>query len=161
MTAALERLIAERNNIRKSRKYLFSANQVLENNTLNLYKWKCTFPGPNIALYEKSYYEVTLTFTKQYPFSPPKVKFTHSVFHPNVYTNGEVCLDVLSQSWKPSMNIMQILTAVQQLLVTPNEKSPANGTAVCAYKDKKKYNEKVRENIEKYHSYKTWYTSNT
>lgn len=156
MITALERLCTERSNLKKSRKYLFSANPIVEKNVLNLYKWKCAFPGPNVDLYEGSYYEVTMTFTKEYPFKSPKVRFQNPVFHPNVYQTGDVCLDVLAQSWKPSMNIMQILTAVQQLLVTPNEKSPANGTASNEYKDKKLYKKKVRENIEKYHSYEKW-----
>lgn len=159
MTTALERLTAERINIRKSRKFLFVANPEIENNGLNLFKWNCSFPGPNVPLYEGSYYNITLFFTKEYPFKPPKVQFNSPVFHPNIYTTGDVCLDVLNNAWKPSMNIIQILTAVQQLLTTPNDKSPAHGAAVCAYKKKNEYEKKVRENIEKYHSYKRWYES--
>ncbi|KAM0673447.1 hypothetical protein GVAV_003140 [Gurleya vavrai] len=159
MVNALERLANERENIRKTRKYLFTANPEMLKNSLNLFCWRCSFPGPNVPLYANSYYEVILTFSKDYPIKPPKVRFLYPVFHPNVYTNGQVCLDILQNNWKPSMNIMQTLTAVQQLLTTPNDKSPANGPAVSAYRNKLEYTNKVRENIEEFHCYKKWYAN--
>lgn len=148
----IERLTTEFENLSKDRKFMFYANPILTGNKLNLFKWECSFPGPNTELYRGSYYYVTLNFTKEYPFKPPKVKFEHFVFHPNVYRDGAVCLDILQTKWKSGFGVMKILTALQALLLEPNINSPANGeVGTVLRKSEKEYEVKVRENIQKFH----------
>lgn len=153
MDTCTERLLAEQLKLRKERKYMFFAYP-----SKIITKWNCGFPGPNTPLYKDSYYLVTLEFNKDYPFKPPRAKFVKKVFHPNVYQSGEVCLSIfVADGWKPSMTVINILTALQQLLMTPNVNSPANGPAARIYSTKKKEYEKfVRENIEMYHSTLPW-----
>lgn len=149
------RLITEQKNFRKNRKYLFYA-QPLKSTRTNVV-WECGFPGPDTDLYAGSYYVVLLTFQKTYPYSPPSAQFKNNVYHPNVYNNNSVCLDVISSKWKPSMNVSSVLVALQQLLEFPNIKSPANSGAAHAYRVKMaEYNKKVKENIVKYHSKPQW-----
>jgi hypothetical protein len=31
----------------------------------------------------------------RYPFSPPEMKFVPSLFHPNVYADGKICISIL------------------------------------------------------------------
>ena len=56
-------------------------------------------------------------------------KFTPPIFHPNVYSSGNVCLSIIGSSYKPSISVKQILVGVQELLDTPNLGSPANDSA--------------------------------
>jgi ubiquitin-conjugating enzyme E2 A len=53
----------------------------------------------------------------------PTVKFLSKMFHPNVYANGELCLDILQNRWSPTYDVAAILTSVQSLLHDPNPNS--------------------------------------
>ncbi|VDM15221.1 unnamed protein product, partial [Wuchereria bancrofti] len=65
-------------------------------------------------------YKVEIEFTKEYPFKPPKIKFLTKVYHPNIDEKGEVSLAMaLNENWKPSVKIDQLLTALTELLCSP------------------------------------------
>lgn len=74
-------------------------------------------------------FELFLEFTEEYPNKPPKVKFTSKLFHPNIYKDGNICLDILSTNWSPIYDVSSILTSIQSLLSDPNPNSPANAEA--------------------------------
>merc|ERR1712224_950499 len=85
-----------------------------------------------------------------YPNKAPKVKFLSKVFHPNVYADGSICLDILQNQWSPIYDIAAILTSIQSLLCDPNPNSPANSEAARLYaENKREYNRKDKEVVEK------------
>ena len=51
------------------------------------------------------------------------------MFHPNIYSDGSICLDILKHAWSPVYDVSSILTSIQSLLTDPNPNSPANATA--------------------------------
>lgn len=55
-------------------------------------------------------------FEEQYPNKPPGVKFISTMFHPNVYATGELCLDILQNRWSPTYDVAAILTSIQRLV---------------------------------------------
>lgn len=70
--------------------------------------------------FEDGTFKLMLTFDESYPNKPPTVKFLSKMFHPNVYANGELCLDILQNRWSPTYDVAAILTSVQSLLHDPN-----------------------------------------
>lgn len=40
-------------------------------------------------------FSLRITFTERYPDKPPRVRFTSEVFHPNVYQDGTLCMDII------------------------------------------------------------------
>ena len=70
--------------------------------------------------FEDGSFRLTLTFSEAYPNKPPTVRFVSKMFHPNIYHNGELCLDILQNRWSPTYDVAAILTSVQSLLNDPN-----------------------------------------
>lgn len=95
--------------------------------------------------FEDGSFRLTLTFTDAYPNKPPTVRFVSRMFHPNIYNNGELCLDILQNRWSPTYDVAAILTSVQSLLNDPNPSSPANVEAATLFKDnKQEYERRVK-----------------
>jgi len=71
------------------------------------------------------------------------------MFHPNVYANGELCLDILQNRWSPTYDVAAILTSIQSLLHDPNPNSPANAEAAQLYRENmKEYVRRVKATVE-------------
>ena len=117
--------------------------------------------------FEDGTFKLLLTFDEQYPNKPPTVKFLSKMFHPNVYANGELCLDILQNRWSPTYDVAAILTSIQSLLPDPNPNryvlylvyllprlngistSPANAEAAQLYRENmKEYIRRVKATVE-------------
>jgi len=59
-----------------------------------------------------------LKFSDEYPNKPPKVRFTSEMFHPNIYGDGSLCLDILQDKWKPIYDVNTILISIRVPLFT-------------------------------------------
>jgi len=76
-----------------------------------------TFQGPPDSLYAEGVFRVTVSFRPDHPTVPPRVKFTHQVFHPNVSLDGQtIDSQVLASLWSPSMSLLTLLCHVRDLL---------------------------------------------
>ena len=58
-------------------------------------------------------FKLTLDFTEEYPNRPPAVKFACPMFHPNIYADGGICLDILQNQWSPIYDVAGVLTSIQ------------------------------------------------
>ena len=55
-----------------------------------------------------------------YPHEPPKVKCETKVYHPNIDLEGNVCLNILREDWKPVLTINSIVYGLQYLFSVRN-----------------------------------------
>ncbi|THG96839.1 hypothetical protein EW145_g7709 [Phellinidium pouzarii] len=79
--------------------------------------------GPAGTPYEGGYFKVKFSFTDEFPNAPPKCRFATKIFHPNVSSSGEICVNTLKKDWQPSFGIGHILVTVKCLLIYPNPES--------------------------------------
>lgn len=115
----------------------------------DLMVWKAKIKGPVDTPFEEGIFDMQLTFDSDYPRKPPSVKFITPMYHPNIYRDGKICVDILqSHEWTPAQNIRTILISIMSLLMDPNPASPANREAAELYiRNRKEYDNKVREFI--------------
>ena len=89
------------------------------------YEWEAKIHGPKSSPYEGGIFVVQINFPKDYPFKPPRLNFTTKIYHPNISSsNGETCLDSITNNWSPAKNIEHVLMAIEDLLLNPNPNDP-------------------------------------
>ena len=99
----------------------------------SLFEWEAIIFGPDDSIWEGGVFNLIIEFSEDYPNKAPKVKFVTNMFHPNIYNDGSICLDILSHMWSPVYDVCSILLSIQTLLTDPNINSPANNTAAVMY----------------------------
>jgi ubiquitin-conjugating enzyme E2 A len=124
--------------------------QIIIERPVNIMEWKLKIKGPSDSPYEKGVFDMLLRFDSDYPFKPPSVKFMKAIYHPNIYRDGKICIDILQpDGWASTQTVRTIMLSIISLLCDPNPASPANREAAELYvKDKDEYNKKVIESIE-------------
>ena len=115
----------------------------------DIMKWTAVMFGPDDTPWEGGTFQLEVNFSEEFPTKPPHVKFLNPMFHPNIYVNGEICLDILNKQWSPIYDIGAILTSIQSLLCDPNPNSPANSEAAKLWStDRHAYNKRVLQCVE-------------
>ncbi|KAJ8905082.1 hypothetical protein NDN08_001593 [Rhodosorus marinus] len=115
----------------------------------NIMKWNAVIFGPDDTAWEGGTFKLVLVFSEDYPNQAPLVKFVSKLFHPNVYADGGICLDILQNNWSPILDISAILTSIQSLLCDPNPNSPANSEAAKLFQEnRREYERRVQAIVE-------------
>lgn len=123
----------------------FSAGLVDESDP---FKWEIMIMGPPDTPYEGGFFKAQMDFPKAYPNEPPVLRIVSEFWHPNVYTDGKVCISILhapgddqygyeqaSERWLPIHTVQSILLSVISMLSTPNADSPANLDAAKEFRE--------------------------
>ncbi|KAI9646742.1 hypothetical protein NHQ30_004740 [Ciborinia camelliae] len=141
---------------------LLEANVVAQLDEGALFKWEIgLMVVNNESAFNGGYFKAEMTFTDNYPFSPPTFKFLRPIQHPNIYPDGRLCISILhppgedeqsgesaSERWSPLQGVESVLRSILLLLDDPEINSPANVDAGVMYRDnKEKYNEKAKEAV--------------
>lgn len=146
--ATLKRLQKEVKNILQSdecKKNGFVFEQ--QNDSLN--EWIAYINGPPDTPYAEGRYKLKISIDNRYPFHPPHVHFLTKTYHPNIGSDGSICLDILKNQWSPALTLEKVLFSIQLLLATPNAEDPLNGDAGSLYKkNRAAYDAKVKSYIE-------------
>ncbi|XP_020102313.1 ubiquitin-conjugating enzyme E2 22-like isoform X2 [Ananas comosus] len=85
--------------------------------------------GPAGTPYENGLFRMKLILSHDFPQCPPKGYFMTKIFHPNIATNGEICVNTLKKDWNPSLGLRHVLLVVRCLLIEPFPESALNEQA--------------------------------
>ncbi|KFY51115.1 hypothetical protein V496_08945 [Pseudogymnoascus sp. VKM F-4515 (FW-2607)] len=103
--------------------------------------WRTEFPDPNDILnftltidpdegmYKGGRFHFSFAINQNFPHDPPKVKCTQKIYHPNIDLEGNVCLNILREDWKPVLNLNAVIVGLQFLFLEPNASDPLNKDA--------------------------------
>jgi len=117
----------------------------------DMFNWQGTVMGPAGTPYEGGVFFLSVTFPTDYPFKPPKVRFTTPVYHPNINSNGAICLDILKDQWCPALTISKLLLSISSLLTDPNPEDPLDPYKADEYRNQRAvFDQKAREYTAKY-----------
>ncbi|KAI9885969.1 MAG: general negative regulator of transcription subunit 5 [Watsoniomyces obsoletus] len=84
---------------------------------------------PDEGFYKGGRFKFTFTINQNFPHDPPKVKSTQKIYHPNIDLDGNVCLNILREDWKPVLNLNAVIVGLQFLFLEPNASDPLNKDA--------------------------------
>ncbi|WJX63774.1 E2 ubiquitin-conjugating enzyme [Trifolium repens] len=144
---ASKRILKELKDLQKDPPTSCSAGPVAE----DMFHWQATIMGPADSPYTGGVFLVSIHFPPDYPFKPPKVAFRTKVFHPNINSNGSICLDILKEQWSPALTISKVLLSICSLLTDPNPDDPLVPEIAHMYKtDRAKYEATARSWTQKY-----------
>lgn len=143
--SALRRLMAEYKQISTNPPDGIAAGPVTED---NFFEWEAAITGPENTPFQDGVFIAKLSFPQDYPLNPPKMRFKSEIFHPNIYTDGRVCISILhppgndplgyessNERWSPVQSIEKILLSVMSMIAEPNTESPANVDAAKAWRE--------------------------
>lgn len=100
----------------------------------DLYHWSGLLYGFEGTCWEDSIIKLDIQFAEGYPATPPlHVRVITPIFHPNVDSEGNVCLDILNTEWSEDFNVYTILIAIYSLILNPNVENPINIEAANLY----------------------------
>merc|ERR1711916_130445 len=119
----------------------------------DLFHWSATIMGPSDSPYQGGVFFLNIHFPTDYPFKPPKITFTTRIYHPNINSNGSICLDILKGQWSPALTISKVLLSICSMLTDPNPDDllVADAAAILK-KNKEEYNKIAREWTNKFAS---------
>ena len=80
--------------------------------------------GPPGTLYDGENFHLQFKFGSKYPFDSPEVIFVGDDIpvHPHVYSNGHICLSILTEDWSPALSVQAVCLSIISMLASAKEK---------------------------------------
>lgn len=117
----------------------------------DIYNWQATILGPEGSPYVGGIFYLRIEFPHDYPFKPPKVSFITKIYHCNINSSGNICLDILKEQWSPALTISKVLLSICSLMDDQNPDDPLMIDIANLYKnDREKFIQLAQAYTEKY-----------
>ncbi len=91
--------------------------------------------GPEGTPFHRGKFRMKLVLSNDYPSAPPRGYFLTKIYHPNVATNGEICVNTLKKDWSPTTTLKHVLQVIRCLLIVPFPESSLNDEAGKLFMD--------------------------
>jgi ubiquitin-conjugating enzyme E2 W len=99
----------------------------------NMRVWVITVTGAKNTIYAGEKYKLKMVFPKDYPAKPPSVFFLKPTpKHMHVYTNGDICLNLLGRDWRPTMTGQMLAISILSMLSNAKQKGIPQDNAMHA-----------------------------
>ena len=93
-------------------------------------------------------YKFTVTVDSEYPHKPPKVHCDTPVYHPNIDTEGNVCLNILRADWSAVLGVTPVILGLLFLFIDPNPNDPLNKDAAKVQRENmNQFKENIRRSL--------------
>lgn len=91
---------------------------------------------PDSGFWKGAVYPFNFDIPPDYPHKPPKVTLakTCKIYHPNINLEGNVCLNILREDWKPVLDINAVIYGLIYLFYEPNPNDPLNHEAADLFR---------------------------
>ncbi|KAH9835978.1 NEDD8-conjugating enzyme UBC12 [Teratosphaeria destructans] len=104
--------------------------------------------APDEGLYKGGTFTFTFAISQNFPHEPPKVKCQQKIYHPNIDLEGNICLNILREDWKPVLNLNAVIVGLQFLFLEPNASDPLNKEAATDLQtDRDRFKRNVRSSM--------------
>lgn len=110
--------------------------------------------GPSETPYENGFFKLSIILPSDYPYKPPKMKFLTKMYHPNISSDGSICIDILKDQWSSALRLNTVILSLSSLLANPNPNDPLVpeiANEYIYYRDR--FNKNVIEYVKKYAYY--------
>ena len=107
---------------------------------------------PDTGLWKGAQYVFHFAIPALYPHEPPKVTCRVKIYHPNINLQGNVCLNILREDWKPVLDINAVIYGLIYLFYEPNPDDPLNHEAAELFRKDPRQFERVVQRTLKGHS---------
>ncbi|DAZ93298.1 TPA: hypothetical protein N0F65_012464 [Lagenidium giganteum] len=87
------------------------------------------------GLWKGASYNFSFKIPAMYPHEPPKVRCLTRIYHPNIDLEGNVCLNILREDWKPVLDINSVIYGLIYLFYEPNPDDPLNREAAEMFRN--------------------------
>ncbi|XP_026879752.2 probable ubiquitin-conjugating enzyme E2 W-B isoform X1 [Electrophorus electricus] len=87
-------------------------------------QWIIDMEGASGTIYEGERFQLLFKFSSRYPFDSPQVMFTgeNIPIHPHVYSNGHICMSILTEDWSPALSVQSVCLSIISMLSSCKEK---------------------------------------
>ena len=99
----------------------------------NIRVWIVQITGAEGTIFAGEKYKLKMVFPKEYPAKPPSVYFLKPTpRHVHVYSNGDICLNLLGKDWRPTMSAQLLVVSIYSMLSSAKEKKIPQDNAMHA-----------------------------